>query len=145
MSLKSQIEEAAQKALVEHNERELGVFRMLKSAIKNKEIDLGHDLSDEEVVAVLENQAKQRRDSIDQFEKAGRNELAATEKAELEIISKYLPEKMSEEDIRPIVKQKVAELAGQDFGRIMGAVMGELKGKADGATVQKVVKEELGQ
>lgn len=143
MSLKSKIEESFKAAMTEKNELELGLFRLIKSAIKNNEIDAGHELDDNEVIAVLEKQAKQRRDSIDQFEKAGRTELAQHEKDELVIIEKFLPEKMSEEEIRAVVKAKIAGMEGADFGRVMGAVMGELKGKADGATVQKVLKEEL--
>jgi uncharacterized protein YqeY len=144
MSLKAQIEEAFKNALTEKNELELGLFRLIKSAIKNNEIDAGHELNDDEVIQVLERQAKQRRDSIEQFEAAGRNELAQHERDELAIIEKFLPEKMSEEEIRTVVKNKVAENAGADFGRVMGAVMGELKGKADGATVQRILKEEMG-
>jgi uncharacterized protein YqeY len=143
MSLREDIEASFKKALTEHNELELGLFRLIKSAIKNVEIDAGHELTDDEIMAVLEKQAKQRKDSISQFEEAGRTELAEHEKAELAIIEKFLPEKMGEEEIRAVVKTKVAENEGADFGRVMGAVMGELKGKADGATVQRILKEEM--
>lgn len=145
MSLREDIETSFKKALTEHNDLELGLFRLIKSAIKNVEIDAGHELTDEEILAVLEKQAKQRKDSITQFEQAGRNELAEHEKAELAIIEKFLPEKMSEDEIRAVVKAKIAENQDADFGRVMGAVMGELKGKADGGTVQRILKEEMGQ
>lgn len=145
MSLREQIAEMATSAMKEHKELELGLFRMVKSAIKNTEIEKGHELSDEEVMAVLEKQAKQRRDSIEQYQNGGRSDLAQRESAELELIEKLLPEKMNEEEVRAIAKNKIAELEGQDFGRVMGSVMGELKGKADGATVQRIVKEEMGQ
>lgn len=144
MSLKSQIEEDFKKALTERNEAELSLFRMLKSSIKNREIELGHELTDEEMTFLLEKEAKQRRDSVEQFKAGDRAELAAKEAAELSIIVSFLPEKMSEAQIRQVVEKKVAEMAGQDFGRVMGAVMGELKGKADGALVQKIVKEVTG-
>lgn len=144
MSLKNQINESANQALTQRDELGLSVFRLLKSAIKNAEIEKGHELTEEETITVLEKQAKQRRDSIEQFEKANRVDLAEKEKAELEIISKFLPEKMGEEDVRAIVKEEIAQNEGADFGRIMGMVMGKLKGQADGTTVQKIVREELG-
>lgn len=144
MSLREQIEVMANTAMKEHKEVELGLFRLIKSAIKNTEIEKGHELSDEEVMVVLEKQAKQRRDSITQFESAGRQDLAEKEKQELALIEALLPEKMNEEAIRETVKKIVSEHTGEDFGRVMGAVMAELKGKADGATVQRIVKEETG-
>lgn len=143
MGLLDQIDEMFKKAMTEKDEVSLSVARLLKSALKNAEIEKKGELSDEDVLVVLEKQAKQRRDSIEQYEKGGRPELAEQEKKELEIIEKFLPEKMSEDEIREVVKRKIAELEGQDFGRVMGAVMGELKGKADGGIVQKIVKEEL--
>jgi uncharacterized protein YqeY len=149
MSLKEQIDNDFKQAMISKDELGLSVSRLLKSAIKNAEIDKGAELDDEAVVAVVEKQAKQRRDSIDQFDKAGRTDLSEKEKAELVIIEKYLPEKMSEEEIRTVVSGVVADNAGQDgsagspqdFGRVMGMAMGQLKGKADGALVQKIVRE----
>ena len=153
MLVMDQIDELFKKSMSEKDEVSLSVARLLKSAIKNAEIEKKSELSDDEVMAVLTKQAKQRRDSIEQYEKGGRPELAEKERAELVIIEKFLPEKMDEGKIREIVKKKVAEHEGDpstgsgqvDFGRVMGAVMGELKGKADGGTVQKIVKEELGE
>lgn len=145
MTLKEQIENATNQALTQQDKLGLSVFRLVKSAIKNTEIEKGRELTDEEVIVVLEKQAKQRKDSIEQFENAKRQDLADKEKAELSLIEKFLPEKMGEEEIRSIVKDKVAELPDQDFGRVMGAAMAELKGKADGATVQRIVREEMGQ
>lgn len=144
MTLQEQIQDAYQRALGEKNELEVSVFRLIKSAVVNAEIEKKGELSDDDVMAVLTKQAKQRRDSIDQFEKGGRSDLAEKEKKELAMIEKFLPEKMGEDEIREIVKKKVAENPDADFGRVMGAVMGELKGQADGGTVQKIVKEELG-
>lgn len=161
MLVMDQIDELFKKSMSEKDEVSLSVARLLKSAIKNAEIEKKSELSDDEVMVVLTKQAKQRRDSIDQYEKGERPELAEQEKKELAIIEKFLPEKMGEGKIREIVKKKVAEHEGDsstsstsspqagsgqvDFGRVMGAVMGELKGKADGGTVQKIVKEELGE
>lgn len=151
MAVTDQIDELFKKSMSEKDEISLSVSRLLKSAIKNAEIEKKSELSDDDVLAVLEKQAKQRRDSIEQYEKGGRPEMAKQEKTELAIIEKFLPEKMGEDEIREIVKKKVYELEGHpsagsgqvDFGRVMGAVMGELKGKADGETVSKILKEEL--
>lgn len=142
--LKEKIEQEAIAAQKDHREVELGLFRLLKSAIKNTEIDLGHELTDEDVLVVLEKQAKQRRDSIQQFEEAGRNDLAEKEKSELAIIEQMLPVKMDEEDVRAIVKEIIESNPESDFGRTMGMVMGQLKGKADGGMVQRIVREEKG-
>lgn len=147
-----QIDNDFKQAMISKDELGLSVSRLLKSAIKNAEIDKGSELDDESVILVIEKQAKQRRDSIEQFDKAGRTDLSEKEKAELAIIEKYLPEKMSEEDVRAIVSKIVSENAGQDgstgspqaFGRVMGMAMGKLKGQADGAMVQKIVRELMG-
>jgi uncharacterized protein len=144
MSVREQIENGLIKAMHDKNELELSVFRLLKSAVKNAEIEKKSELSDDEIMAVVEKQAKQRRDSIDQYEKGGREDLAAREKEELDLIEKFLPEKMGDDEIRTVVKNKIVEAGeGADFGRVMGMVMTELKGKADGSVVQRLVQEEL--
>jgi len=92
--------------------------------------------------------AKQRKESIEQFEDGGRDDLVENEKNELKIIEAYLPEMMSEDEIREVVKEKIDQLGAsgmQDMGKVMGSLMGQLKGKADGSIVSKVVKEELGE
>lgn len=144
MNLKEKIEQEAITAQKEHREDELNLYRFLKSAVKNAEISVGHELNDEEVLVVLEKQAKQRRDSIEQFAAASRDDLVQKEKTELKIIETMLPSKMNEEEVRNAVKGIVAKNPDADFGRTMGMVMSQLKGKADGSLVQKVVKEELG-
>jgi uncharacterized protein YqeY len=144
MSLKSQIEDKFKKALSERNEVELSLFRLIKSAIKNSEIAKGQELEDAAVLAVLEKEAKQRQDSITQYNAGGRADLAEKEQVELVIIQKFLPEKLSEQEVRTIVKDLIAKNPGLDFGKMMGVLMGELKGKADGGLVQKVAREELG-
>lgn len=129
----------------------LQVLRSLKAKILEKEISLRSggkaEISEEQVVEVLVKAAKQRRESIDQFEKGGREDLAQTERAELEIIESYLPAQMGEEEIRAAVRQGIEETGAagmQDMGRLMGLMMGRLKGKADGSAVNRIVKEELG-
>lgn len=150
MSIRDQIFEEIKTAMKARDEKRLRVLRSLKSKLMEKEISerkAGEaTISDEESVDVLLKAAKQRRESIDQFEKGGREDLAENERAELEIIESYLPEMMSEEKVREFVKAKIVELGASttaDMGRVMGPVMGELKGKAEGSMVSRVVKEEL--
>ena len=125
-------------------------IRSLKAALLDKEIELRTgrvaEVSDDVSLAVLQKQAKQRRDSIEQFEKAGRDDLAATEREELDVIQSYLPEQLSEEEIRKEVLAVIEEteaMSMKDMGRVMGPIMSRLKGKADGRMVQSVVKESL--
>jgi uncharacterized protein YqeY len=140
-NLREQLDSKLKDSMIAKDEAIVSLLRMIKSSIKNAEIAKGHDLEDPEILVVLEKEAKQRKDSIDQFTAGNRLDLAEKEKFELNIIESYLPEKMSEEEIREVVKKVAGDNSGSDFGRVMGAVMGELKGKADGALVQKIVKE----
>ena len=125
-------------------------LRGVMSAFTNRLVTLGRTpqeaLSDEEALAVIKTEAKRRKDAIAQFVDAGREELAADEKAELEVLSTYLPEMMSLDAIREIVQAKIAEVGEIDAsakGRFMGQIMGELGGKADGSDVKAVVDELL--
>ena len=146
-----QIEAELKSALKSGEKEKTGVLRFLISAIKNHQIEIkakGEQyLKDEEVIAVIRRQVKQRKDSITEYEKGGRQELADKEKAEMKILENYLPAQADETKIREIVKAKMQELNITDksgFGKLMGAAMAELKGQADGDTVKKVVEEELG-
>lgn len=128
------------------------VLRSLKTALTEKEIASRTDgsrteLSDEIVIQVLMKSAKQRKDSITQFENAGRTDLAAVEHAELAVIESYLPKMMSEDEIRTIAKaviDSVGAKSAADMGKVMGGLMPKVKGKADGALVNAVVKSLLG-
>jgi len=124
----------------------LGVLRGLLAAFTNENVTLkrkpDQELTDEEVITVIGRQAKQRKDSIEQFEKGGRPELAADEKAELTILEEYLPAQMTREEIVEAVKAKMAELgisAKADMNKLMGPIMKDLKGRADGKVVQEVI------
>ena len=119
-----------------------------RAAIKQQEIDGREELSDEGVIAVLSKQVKMRKDALADFEKAGRTDLVESYKAEIEILNRYLPEQLSEEDILNEVRKTAAELGieggKQNMGKLMGPVMAKLKGRADGNAVKKVVTEFLG-
>lgn len=151
MSIKDQILTDIKKAMKAKDSDQLRVLRSIKSKLMEKEISErkggeGDEISDEQATEVLLKAAKQRRESIEQFEEGGRTDLAEKEKTELDVIESYLPEMMSEEEVRNAVKQKIEELGAStmsDMGKVMGVLMNELKGKAEGSTVSKVVKEEL--
>lgn len=151
MTIQEQIIADIKEAMKAKDQDKLRVLRSLKSKLMEKEISerKGGEakLTDEQAVEVLMKAAKQRKESIDQFKDGGRDELAANEEKELEIIESYLPEMMDEEEVRKVVKEKIETLGAsgmQDMGKVMGPLMGQLKGKADGSLVSKVVKEELG-
>jgi len=148
MSLQQQIKDGIKDAMKAREEVKLSVLRSLSSAFTNELVAKGRkpvdELSDEEALAVITRASKQRKDSIDQFEKGGRPELAESEKAELTVIEAFLPTLMTEEEIKVVVAAKKIELNATDkskLGMFVGAVMKDLKGKADGALVKKVVEE----
>ncbi len=128
----------------------LRTIRSLRSAIMAKEIDMRTDgaatISEEDALAVLQKQAKQRRDSIEQFIAAGRDDLRKVEEEELEVIESYLPKQLSAEEVRNVV-QEIINASGasgmSDMGKVMGQAMGRLKGKADGKLVQQAARELL--
>ena len=149
--LHQKIEAELKSALKSGEKEKTGILRFLISAIKNFQIEnklKGEEyLKDEEIIAVIRRQVKQRKDSIAEYEKGGRSDLVKKEKAEMDMLENYLPAQASEERIREVVKAKISELGITDksgFGKLMGAVMAELKGQADGDAVKKVVEEELG-
>lgn len=151
MTIQEQIVADIKEAMKAKAQDKLRVLRSLKAKLMEKEISERKDgeakLSDEQAVEVLMKAAKQRKESIEQFEEGNRNDLADKEKSELVIIEAYLPEMMDENEVREVVKQKIEALGAQgmqDMGKVMGPLMGQLKGKADGSLVSKIVKEELG-
>ena len=121
-------------------------LRNIIGKIKAAQIDKGETLTDEETLKILKTAAKQLKESLDQYRKGGRDDLAEKEAFELTLLEKYLPEQLSEEQIRQIVKNIVKNTGSgsmQDMGKVMGATMQELAGSADGKIVQKIVQEEL--
>jgi len=149
--LKQQLQDELKQSMLAKNAEKTSVLRLLLSAIGYFEIQkggAGYEASDEDVLSVIQKEAKQRRDSIEQFENGGRQELADKEKKELEMLQKWLPEQMGEDEIRTLVKEAISTTGAstvQDMGKVMGALMSKTKGKADGSLVSKIVREELGQ
>lgn len=125
----------------------LSVLRMMKTAVKNKEIEKMKPLDEGEVISVLNTLVKQRKDSVDQFQSGGREEMAQKEEAEIKIIEAYLPAAASEDEIRGAIEEAVKETGAasiKDMGKVMKAVLGRLAGKsADGSRVSQMVKERL--
>lgn len=113
------------------------------SEVKNREIELKRDVTDEDVVEVIRRGIKKRRESIDLYEKAGRTELAATERGEVALLEAYLPAQVSPDEIRAAVRAAIAAGAG-NVGAVMGKVMPQFKGRADGSAINAIAREELG-
>ncbi len=135
-------------AMREKKEFELAVLRMLSSSLKNNLIETPgkEKLSEDEILAVLKSEVKKRKDSISAYEEGGRKDLADKEREEIEVLSKYLPEAMSAEELEKIVREVVSSQEGASmaqFGQIMGQVMGRVKGAADGNEVSAMVKKVL--
>lgn len=145
MSLFERIENDLISATKAKDTARLAVLRLLKSSLKNEQIKARRELSDEEVLRVLQKEAKQRRDSISAYQEGGREELAADEAAELEIIQGYLPKQLTEEEIKSIIESVIVE-SGVDIatGTVMGKVMPLVAGKTDGAVVSRLVRQRLG-
>ncbi len=124
----------------------VSTLRLLIADVKNAQIAKGGELSDDEVLDQIQKSAKKRRESIDAYQKAQRDDLVSKEKAEFEVLAKYLPQQMSEEEIAKIVDEvvgKVGASTASDMGRVMGEVMAKVKGKADGNIVSQIVKSKL--
>ena len=137
-------------AMKAKDKERLQVLRSLKAKMQEKEISERKDgeatLTEDQAISVLMKAAKQRKESITQFEEGDRMDLADKEKAELAIIEEYLPKMMSETEVRDVVAKKISDMGAsgpQDMGKVMGPIMGMLKGKADGGLVSRIVKEEL--
>jgi uncharacterized protein YqeY len=147
MSLKARVSEEMKIALKAKETVRLSALRLLLSAIRQKEIDEQTELDDNGVIAVIEKMVKQRKDSLSQYEAAGRADLAEVEQTEITVLSAYLPEKMSEAEIRAAIDDAVAATGAtgpKDMGKLMGALKPLLAGKADMALLSKLVKARLG-
>jgi len=131
----------------EGGKKKLSVIRMVRSSLKNVEIEKKHKLSDEEVIDVLSKEVKKRKDAFEEYARLGRQDIADGLQEEVEILMKYLPEQISEEEIRSLVQQVISEVrpsGPKEMGRVMSKLMPMVKGKADGKLVNQIVKEFLG-
>lgn len=146
-TLKQKIKNDLNEALKKGDDVSRSVLGMVLAAIMNKELAKAKESTDEEAIEILFSELKKRKESVAAFEKGNRQDLADKEKKEIEILQKYLPELMSEEEIRRVVKSAVEKTGAKDakdMGRVMKEIAPQVKGKADGSLVSKIVKETLG-
>ena len=146
MSLKGRIQEDVKNAMRAQQREQLAVLRLVTAAIKQIEVDERIDLNDEQVLAVLDKMGKQRRESLEQYQKAGRDDLAAQEQFELDLIQTYLPEPLSEEELATLIQSTIADTGAssiRDMGSVMNALRGQVQGRADMKAVSQAVKNQL--
>jgi len=146
MSVMERLNQDMKQAMKDKAAGKLSVIRMVKAALKNEEINKGRLLSEDEELTILTRELKQRRDSLQEFEKAGREDLAEKTREEIAVLTEYLPAQLSEDEIRQIVREAISAtgaVSKKEMGKVMGAIMPKVKGKADGTLVQKIVSDEL--
>jgi len=146
--VKTEIESAVKDAMRARDKQRLGTLRLIMSEFKRIEVDERIELDDARVLGVLDKMTKQRRDSLDQFEKAGRTDLADQESFELGVIEEYMPEAFSESEVESLVEAAISETGAasmQDMGKLMAALRPNLQGRADMGLVSKLVKSRLQQ
>lgn len=147
MSLTDTIKEAVKAAMRAKEKERLGALRLMQAEFKRVEVDERIEIDDARAIAILDKMCKQRRDSITQYMDAGREELAAIEQAEINVISEFMPEALSEEELARLVADAIAQsgAAGmQDMGKVMGILKPQVQGRADMAQISQLVKSQLG-
>lgn len=144
--LKQAITDDMKSAMKAGEKERLGTIRLILSAIKQQEVDSRKDLEDSDIIAILDKMSKQRRESIDQYEKAGRDDLAGKEKAELEIIQTYLPSQLGDDEIAAMIDEAIKATGAEamkDMGKVMGILKPKMQGRADMAAVSAQIKSRL--
>ena len=147
MSLLEQLTNDMKEAMKAKDKVTLGVVRMVKSSVSNEQIKLGHDLTADEELAVLSREMKQRVEELESYKDADREDLAEEIQGQIDVLKRYMPEQMSEEEVVAVVKETIAEVGASskaDLGKVMGALMPKVKGKADGKLVHQTVQSLLG-
>jgi uncharacterized protein YqeY len=145
-SLRKRLDEEIKAAMKAQNKTRLSALRSIKSAVRNKEIDLHKELSDVEIQDVVATLVKQRKDSIEQFSRGGRGDLVAQETGELNVLLEFLPQQLTEAEVEAIVDKALAELGTssiKDLGKVMKHVMSQVAGRADGKMVNEIVRRKL--
>lgn len=146
MSLKARIQEDVKTAMRAHERERLAALRLVTAGIKQKEVDERIELNDEQVLAVLDKMVKQRRESLEQYEQAGRDDLAARERFELDLIQSYLPEPLDAAALADLIRSTIAGLGAgslRDMGAVMNALRPQVQGRADMKAVSEAVKAQL--
>ncbi|ASS98812.1 MULTISPECIES: GatB/YqeY domain-containing protein [Geobacillus] len=147
MSLLDRLNDDMKQAMKNKEKEKLSVLRMLKAALQNEAIKLGKSpLSEDEELTVLSRELKQRKDSLQEFENAGRSDLVEKVKTEIDIVQSYMPTPLTEDELRVLIEQTIKEVGASskaDMGKVMGAIMPKVKGRADGSLVNKLVQQQL--
>jgi uncharacterized protein YqeY len=147
MSLLERLNNDMKQAMKNKEKDKLSVIRMVKASLQNEAIKLGKkELSEDDELTVLSREVKQRKDSLHEFDKAGREDLVDKLRTEISIVELYLPEQLSEEELSGIVKETISEVGAKskaEMGKVMAAIMPKVKGKADGSLVNKLVQQHL--
>jgi len=145
--LKKRVQDEMKAAMKARDKRRLGIIRLILAAVKQREVDERIELDDIQTLAVLDKMVKQRRDSISQYEKAGRMDLAEQEAFEIGVLKEYLPEAMSEEEITPLIEEAIASTGAgslRDMGKVMGMIKPKAQGRADMGAISAMVRQRLG-
>lgn len=146
MSLLERLNQDIKQAMKNKEKDKLTTLRMIKASIQNEAIKLGSDLSEDAELTVLSREVKQRKDSLHEFDKAGREDLVEKIRTELQYVEEYMPEQLSEEEISRIVQTTIEEVGASsksEMGKVMAAIMPKLKGKAEGSLINKLVQQHL--
>lgn len=146
MSLDEKLVEEMKQAMKSNDKLRLSTIRMIRSALKNKEIELRKKLEDEEVIKVIQVMVRKGEESVEQFQTGGREDLVEKEKKEIEILKSFLPQPLSQEELLKIIDQSIQEtqaLSPKDIGKVMKSIMPKIGGKADGKLINQLVKERL--
>ncbi|UOQ93781.1 GatB/YqeY domain-containing protein [Halobacillus shinanisalinarum] len=146
MSILERLNQDMKAAMKAKDKKTLGVIRMVKASMQNEAIKLGKDLSEDEELTVLSREVKQRKDSLQEFKEAGREDLVEGLNEEIEILQVYMPKQLTEEELEQIVQETIVEVGASskgDMGKVMSAVMPKVKGKTEGSKVNKLVLKQL--
>jgi len=146
VSILDQLNQDMKQAMKDKEALKLSVIRMLKAALKNEEIHQGRTLTEDDELAILTRELKQRQDSLHEFEKAGRSDLAEKTRLEIEVVKSYLPEELSEDELREMIREAISQVSAtskKDMGKVMSILMPKVKGRADGKLVNQMVSELL--
>ena len=147
-TLKQRMTEEMKDALRAGEKVRLGALRMLSAAVKNREVELRHELSDQEFIEIVGREVKRRNEAIEAFESAGREDLVAKEMEEREALQAYMPEQLSDAETDALVDEAIAATgasSAKEIGKVMGYVMGKAKGRVDGGAVQRKARDRLGE
>jgi len=147
MNLKTELQEALKEAMRAGDKRRKKTLRMALAEIKNKEIEKGEELEDPEILTVLQKEVKSRQEMIEGAEKAGRSDLIKEAEADIEILKEFLPQPLSHDELRSLVRDVVSEVGAEsmaDMGKVMGTLMPKIRGRADGKKANEIVREILG-